>query len=60
MEREYAIELLTAWDRVNNAAQRMIVAQPCAMTEAAERLDSARLSMQAILNRLPAKAASDA
>jgi hypothetical protein len=41
--------LMEAWDRLDNAAQRMLVALPDAMTSAASRLDHERLNMRSVV-----------
>lgn len=43
---ERLAELLTVFDDLDNAAQRMLVALPDQMTEAAHNLDEARLRMR--------------
>lgn len=43
------IELLDAWESINNAAIRILTAQPHQMTAAAERLETTRLAMQDII-----------
>lgn len=55
MNNEYAIELMTAWDAMDSAAQNMLVAQPSNMTEAASRLNTARLVMRHVVQRVPVK-----
>lgn len=43
-------QLLAAWDGMDNATQRMLVALPEQMTAAAARLDAARLAMRKAVN----------
>lgn len=40
------VKLHETWDEMDNAAQRILTALPYQMTEAAERLDTARLLMR--------------
>ena len=57
MKKDLIIELMNSWDAMNNAAQRILVSQPGSMTEAASRLDTARMEMQTVINkfcRIPA------
>lgn len=42
--------LLDAWDKLDRAAQRMIVALPSSMTKASEQLDEARLEFRDKIN----------
>lgn len=42
--------LLASWDRVSGAINRMVLAQPSRMTEAAERLREAQAEHQQLLN----------
>ena len=46
MTDEQKIKLMEAWDEMDNAAQRILTAQPFQMTEASSRLDAARQSMR--------------
>lgn len=48
------LELYSAWDTLNQAAQRIITAQPHQMTESAEKLEMARENIRkAIWNLKP-------
>lgn len=49
--------LLEAWDEMDNAAQRVLTALPGQMTEAAARLDAARLAMRTVIQRTALTAA---
>lgn len=49
MSEDDFVALMNAFDVLDGAAQRVIVAQPFQMTEAAERLDGARLKMREVL-----------
>jgi hypothetical protein len=45
------VALLTAWDEMDNAAQRMETALPSQMSAAVARLEGARLQMRAAIQR---------
>jgi hypothetical protein len=49
MTEDSFIALMDAFDALDGAAQRVIVAQPSQMTDAAEKLDTARLAMREVL-----------
>lgn len=38
------VDLMTAWDNMDKAAQRMLTSLPHQITEAAERLEASRLA----------------
>lgn len=42
-------ELLTAWDRLNNAIKALLVAQPAGMSAAAAELASARAAYESLV-----------
>ncbi|NMY91692.1 hypothetical protein [Pseudomonas oryzihabitans] len=42
-------EMLSAWDRLNNAIKALLVAQPAGMSSAAAELASARLAYEALV-----------
>lgn len=44
------VALMDAFDALDSAAQRVLVAQPSTMTEAAANLDRARLAMRAVIH----------
>lgn len=44
-------ELLKSWDELNSAIQRMLVSQPFQMTEAAARVEDARVKYNDLLWR---------
>jgi hypothetical protein len=50
MANEALINLMAAADEFDNAAQRMLTAQPFQMAAAAERLDAARLAFRQLMN----------
>lgn len=63
IDTEKLIALLTAWDDMDNAAQRILTAQPFHMTSASEGLDKCRLEMRKAIQdfayRLPRKETSN-
>lgn len=52
MNREDAITLMTAWDTMDGAAQRVSVAQPATIGAAVADLDRARLAMRDIVHKI--------
>lgn len=48
---EALLELMSAWDEVDHAAQRVATALPSQISEAVEKLDAARLKMRAQVNQ---------
>jgi len=58
MNRDLTIDLMNAWDALDNAARRILVAQPAAMTSSAENLDEARKAMQEVMSRIIRAAAA--
>lgn len=54
---ELVVELMNAWDELDGAAQRMLVAQPSQMSEAAQQMNKSRLRMREIVQRLGTNAA---
>jgi hypothetical protein len=48
---------MACWDELNNAAQRILVAQPAQMTSAAEQLDAARTKFRDMISRLAVRMA---
>jgi hypothetical protein len=50
-------EVMACWDELNNAAQRILVAQPAQMTSAAEQLDAARTKFRDMISRLAVRMA---
>jgi hypothetical protein len=52
MTEEDIIALLDQWDKLDEAAKRVIVSQPAAMTEAAARMDRERKVMGAMIRTL--------
>jgi hypothetical protein len=58
MDTDAALTLMLAWDNLNSAARRILVAQPWQMTEAASRLDQAREEMQEVMNKTMRKVAA--
>ncbi len=51
-------ELMTAWDNMDNAAQRMLTSLPHQISESAARLDAARLEMRGAVQKMMRYAAT--
>jgi hypothetical protein len=49
--QDHVDSLLRSWDDVDNAAQRVATSLPSQMTEAADRLERARIAHRDILQR---------
>jgi hypothetical protein len=60
MDKNTLHPLMIAWDNMDSAAQRVLVAMPSQMTAAAEGLDIARRAMRDALNRALIQSASAA
>ncbi|SFM24511.1 hypothetical protein SAMN03159423_0206 [Bradyrhizobium sp. NFR13] len=58
MSEDDLVALMTAWDETDAAAQRVLVALPSQMTFAAVALDSARLNMRGVLQRVAKNASA--
>jgi hypothetical protein len=49
MSDDDRVMIFEAWDRLDSAAQRMLISQPAEMAESAKRLDHERRNMRAVL-----------
>lgn len=56
MNKDDLVALMRMWDETDSAAQAMLMALPSQMTQAANDLNTARLNMRALVQRIASNA----